>query len=420
MDQRRERDGRGAAPRSEGALTAVEEQIFVPDIGFRPVETLIARVPVTRSADDLTVTVERAVAAPGSVDVMLRVTGQPDADSRRLPSFATDPVTLIEPDGRVIEQIPWRNAMGRLGGPPGTALETVRREIGLQPLSPGTREATLSVSGVTIPLAFEPGATLAARTYPLGATAERHGITVSARCIAFTTESTAVDLAVRLTMAGAHVRSLGMSLGPNASDAALRDDQGRFYGAQRAISDTRPSRERKGEYRETAVFPALPRDVRTISLEIADVTVVEQTDDLTLPVGFDGEITLGGLTGHTKVLRESDERRAQRRERLAARLSVLGAGQPAPVDEEYGRLEVECGDGPWAGGRRLLRPNNVWLTNGTRECSMSFDHRGWVLSVPDLSSDATAVTISSALVQYRGPWTLEVTLPRRDGPSEVP
>ena len=50
---------------------AVDDEIFVPDIGFRPAETLIARVPVTQAADGLTVTVERAVSAPGSVDVML-------------------------------------------------------------------------------------------------------------------------------------------------------------------------------------------------------------------------------------------------------------------------------------------------------------------------------------------------------------
>ena len=392
---------------------ATDEQIFVPDIGFRPVETLIARVPVTRSADGLAVTVERAVSAPGSVDVVLRLTGQADPDGGRLPSFATDPVTLVEPDGRAVGQIPWRTAMGRLGGPPGTTLETVRREIALQPLSPGTREATLSVSGVAIPLAFEPGDTLAARSYPLGTTADRHGITVSARCIAFTAESTAVDLAVRLAMAGAHVRSLGMSLGPNCSDAALRDDQGRFYGAQRAISDTRPSRERDGEYRETAVFPPLPRDVRAITLEIADITVVEPTDDLTLQVGFEGEIALAGLTGHARVLRESDEVRAQRAERLVARLSLMPPGSPPPPDEGHGRIELECGEGPWSGDRRLVRPDGIWLTDRTRRPNMSFDHRGWVLSVPDPSGDAAAVTISSALVRHRGPWTLEIALPDR-------
>lgn len=395
-------------------LMAVAEQIFVPDIGFRPAATLIGRVPVTRSAEGLTVTVERAVSAPGSVDVVLRMTGPADADGRRLPSFATDPVTLVEPDGRTVEQIPWRAAMGRTGGPPGTTVETVRREIALQPLSPGTREATLSVSGVAIPLAFGPGATLAARSYPLSATAERHGITVSARCIAFAATSTAVDLAVRSTMAGAYVRSLGMSLGPNCSDAALRDDQGRVYGAQRAISDTRPSRERDGEFRETAVFPPLPRDVRAITLEIADVTVVEPTADLTLPVGFDGEIALAGLAGRARVLRESDDERAQRAERLVARLSVLGPDHVAPPSEQFRRIEMECGGGPWSGDRRLVRPDGIWLTDRTRGPSMSFDHRGWALSVPDPSGEAAAVTISSALVQYRGPWTLEVALPVRD------
>ncbi len=48
---------------------------------------------------------------------------------------------------------------------------------------------------------------------------------------------------------------------------------------------------------------------------------------------------------------------------------------------------------------------------------MSFSHRGWVLSVPDPSGNATTVTTSSALVQYRGPWILEIALPPR--PSEV-
>lgn len=387
----------------------VADTIFVPDIGFRPAEVVIARVPVTRAEAGRTVTVERAVAGPSGVDVVLTITGQPSANTNEMPPFASEPVTIREEGGRSVSQVPWRSGVGRISGPPSSVLETVRRGVTLEPLSPGTRRADLSVSGVTVPLEFEPATVVGVPTFALDAIVERHGIAVAARRIAFLPDSTAIELTVSLHDERSAMYMIGMSLGPNACDVGLRDDAGRVYGGQRTLGDGRRGR----DFRDVAVFPALPADVRTVSLEIADVTIVEQTDDLTLPVGFDGEIRLGGLTGHAKVLRESDETRALRRERLAARLSALRPGREPPPDEDARRIEVECGDRPWIADRRLIRPISLWLTDRRPGCSTSFSDRGWVLSVPDPSDDTLEVTISSALVQYRGPWRMEIALPPR-------
>lgn len=389
---------------------AVDEQIFVPGIGFRPVETLIARVPVTRAAEGVTVTVERAVAAPGGATVTLLITGAPSADSREMPRFAADTVTIREPDGRVVEQHRWNCSAGRVSGPPSSALETIGRTVSFPALAPGLREAELTVSGVTVPLAFERGSASGIRSHALEASVEHHGITVAAQRIAFTAESTAIQFMVRPHDPRSTVYTIRMSLGPDQCDAGLRDDAGRVYGGQRSLGDGH----RRDGFTEVAIFPALPADVRTVSLAIETMCLTEQTDDLTLPLGFDGEITLAGLTARARVVRESDERRAQRTERLGARMSLMPPGSPPPPDEHLGHIEVECGDGPWLEERRLIRPGSLWLTDRTRGCSMSFDHRGWTLSVADPTGDATAVTISSALVQYRGPWTLEVALPERE------
>jgi len=388
---------------------ALEEHIYVPDIGFRPVETVIARVPVTRSAEGLTVTVERAVAAPGGTNVMLTMTGAPSPDRREMPRFATDIVSIREPGGRVIPQLRWSNGAGRVGGPPASPVETIRRTVSFEALSPGTREAELTVSGVTVPLAFESGATAGVRSHSVEATVEHHGITVQAQRIAFAAASTAIQFLVRPQNERSTVFMIGMSLGPDQCDVGLRDDAGRVYGGQRSLGDGH----RGNVFTEVAIFPALPADVRAVSLAIETVCLTEQTEDLTLPLGLDSEITLGGLTGHAKVVRESEERRSQRTERLAARMSLMPPGYPPPADEEYGRIEVECGDGPWIGDRRLIRPGNVWIADRTRGHSSSYDHRGWMLSVADSTGQAATVTTSSALVQYRGPWTLEIALPDR-------
>ena len=388
---------------------AVDEQIFVPDIGFRPADTLIARVPVTRAAEGLTVTVERAVAAPGGTNVMLTMTGAPSSDRREMPRFATDTVSIREPGGRVIPQLRWNNGAGRVGGPPASPLETVRRTVSFEALSPGTRQAELTVSGVTVPLTFDPGSESGVRSHSLESTVEHHGITVRALRIAFAAASTAIQFLVRPQDERTTVFMIGMSLGPNRCDVGLRDDAGRVYGGQRTLGDGH----RGNVFTEVAIFPALSADVRAVSLAIETVCLIEQTEDLTLPLGLDGEITLGGLTGRAKVVRESEERRSQRTERLAARMSLMPPGYPPPADEEYGRIEVECGDGPWSGDRRLIRPGNVWIADRTRGHSSSYDHRGWMLSVADPTGEATEVTTSSALVQYRGPWTLEIALPER-------
>jgi hypothetical protein len=387
---------------------AVDEQIFVPDIGFRPVETVIARVPVTRAADGVSVTVERAVAAPSGTNVMLRMTGAPGADRRDMPRFAADTVSIREPDGRVVEQHRWNCSVGRISGPPSSPLETIRRTVSFAALAQGLREAELTVSGVTVPLTFDPGSASGVRSRAIDASVEHHGVAVTAQQIAFSGESTALQFVVRPRDERSTVYMIGMSLGPDQCDVGLRDDAGRVYGGQRSLGD---GAGRDG-FTEIAIFPALPTDVRAVSLAIETVCLTEQTEALTLPFGFDGEIALGGLRGHAKVVRESDERRAQRTERLAARMSVMPPG-PTPPDEQFGRIEVECGEGPWLGDRRLIRPADLWLSDRTRRPNMSFDHRGWVLSVPDPSGEAAAVTISSALIQYRGPWTLEIALPER-------
>lgn len=389
---------------------AVDQQIFVPDIGFRSADTLIAQVPVTRASAGRTVTVDRAVSGPGGVDVVLTITGAPSDDTRQMPPFATDRVTIREEGGRTVTQLLWRCGAGRIAGPPATALETVRRTLATMPLTPGTNNAELEVCGVTVPLQFEPAARAAVPAHPLDAVVERHGIAVAGRRIAFAENTTAIELTVAIPGdARAAIYMIGMSLGPNACDVGLRDDAGRVYGGQRTLGDGH----RGGVFNEVALFPALPADVRSVSLEIATVSVIEQTPDLTVPLGFDGEIALAGLAGSAKVLRESDTQRQLRNERLPVRMSVLPPGAPVPADAQWDRVELECGDGPWLGDRRLIRPGSLWLTDRTKGCSFSYSDRGWVLSAPDPTGDAREVTISSALVQYRGPWRLEVVLPPR-------
>lgn len=56
---------------------AVDETIFVPDIGFRPAEVVLARLPVARAQAGRTVTVERAVSGPSGVAVRAASMAEP-------------------------------------------------------------------------------------------------------------------------------------------------------------------------------------------------------------------------------------------------------------------------------------------------------------------------------------------------------
>ena len=124
-----------------------------------------------------------------------------------------------------------------------------------------------------------------------------------------------------------------------------------------------------------------------MAVEVQDVTVVIPTDDVALPVGHDGPITLGGLTAHAAT-----ERTVEARD-----------GRPA--------IQVAVMPGEWQGDRRLLYPGHVFTEDRRHGHSMSMAiGRPVTLTCPDPTGDAPTVTLTSALIHVRGPWRLEIPL----------
>lgn len=418
---------------------AIDEQIYVPDVGFRPIQTTLARVPITRAAGGLTVTVERAVSAPASVDVILTITGEADPDGRRMPSFATDPVTIVEPDGHAIDQIPRRTATGRMGGPPGTALETVRREVALQTArviddrgreiptrarwstgpvlrtagpgqatlqwtlvleapQPQARELTLTFDGpagdwtVGLPLAPIKASGTPARTFD--ATDTRQGITVAARALARFSEWTVVELEAYLDPpstetgpARRYVLGLGASMhGSRVSgdQIVLRDDLG-----GREPQTGRPCPEPMGgKQREAVSFAPVPDGRRSATVEIGAIWVQEgYGEKITLRVPSEAEIIAAGCQATAVVTRAQDAY-----EKPAVKVEIV----------------PKAGDAD----RRLVFMQGVELASGP-QVGMQIMHcvgKLPVVTVPDPTAQAPEVTLSGPVVETRGPWKVRIPL----------
>ena len=218
------------------------DAVFVPGVGFRPAEVAIARVPVTREHAGRTITVERAAAGPDGTEIVLSDTGRCEWDNTQMAPWANDPVRLRDGSGHVFGQRGWRGGTGRRGSKDDPRIQTIQRELTLEPLPAGTRTADLLVGDAVLPLEFESSAVAGVRAVALDVTTSRHGVAVRAVRIARSAEDTAIELALSAPDDERRVvRAIGASPfgGPHGHQppVTFHDDAGTTYQERQVFRD---------------------------------------------------------------------------------------------------------------------------------------------------------------------------------------
>jgi hypothetical protein len=380
-------------------LTAAD-LVFVPGTGFRPATSAMLATPVSAERGEWSVTIERLMAGPSKTELVFSLTGPGGPPLDRMvfeapkpPEWMTLPVSLRHAGG-VVELGP-EGRMGPSGFSTGagTHLRTIHPTLRFPPLPEGTVKLEVVFDGApgnwSVPVVLTPSTKYGLPARPLDVADEHHGVTLTARAIARSDTTTAIDIYASLdpTEHPRFMRSLGLKrhMRGDAPQFTLTDDMGNEL-REFAVFDDEVAVGR--ELHQILVFPALYPDASRCLLTIADVVLAENLGGYTkLPVPSDTHLRFGTFDVHAVISRASTRR---------------GPG-----------VSVFLDDGGWHDDRRLLYPETIRV-NGR------YGGFGWdgmpppgeprAVNAPDPEDDATEVELENPVVRLRGPWLLEIAL----------
>jgi hypothetical protein len=269
----------------------------------------------------------------------------------------------------------------------------------IAPLAPDVRHVAIATSGAVgewqVQVPVRPANMEGVLGLPIDARDTRHGITISARTIARSSDMTAVELEASFDPPDAEevadqrsLRGIGCSLGSGrlcGDRLFLRDEDDNLY-FEKGFGARDSSGRRQ---REVATFPALPDRVRTVVLESEFMWIHHWSEErVRVPLPGETDVTMAGYTGRVTVTRlpgvytegavrvEFSPRDPEADEQLA-----YIAGVNSEVAARTGmRMHHEIGKRP-------------------------------VVEVPEPTGTATDVELRGPVVQLRGPWRLSIALP---------
>lgn len=282
----------------------------------------------------------------------------------------------------------------------GDGTSTLNWTLILESPAPDAGHLRLSFDGpagdwvVELPLGPIPAAGVPGRA--ISASETKHGITLAARAVARSDDLTAIELEAYLDPPSEETgpsRRYVLGIGPCmysgrlcGDQVVLRDDAG-----GRHLEIGRPCDEPVGgKRREAVTFPALHGDVRSGTVEVDVVWVQEGHDGtVTVPVPGEADVTFAGCDGHVVTSRKP-----------GAYTQGSVSVEVTPKDPDADRQLVFCGDVDAGSGGQAALGMNVQQCVGKTP----------VVTVPEPTGTATEVKLSGPVVQYRGPWRLEIPL----------
>ena len=223
------------------AVIAPSELVFVPGVGFRPSATATLVTPVSAERGEWSVTIERLLRGPDKTELVFSLTGpggppmtgvgfeRPEA-----PQWMRLPISLRHAGGAIELTNEGRQGPSGFSAGRGSHLRTIHPTVRFPPLPAGTDELEVVFDGA--PGTWAVPVTLTASTqYGLPAKAlevadRHHGVMLSARGVARSDTTTAVDIFASLdpTPQPRFMRSLGLRRHRPAEepDFTLTDDAG--------------------------------------------------------------------------------------------------------------------------------------------------------------------------------------------------
>ena len=378
-----------------------DDLVFVPGVGFRSAHALGTRANVVTKSGDRTLTAAITPDRDG-IRVQFTVTGirmDLDANGKRF----EDPVRIHDDAGRDISTPRPRWQVGGFLTRAANGTATLSYTTLLEPLAQGVRAVELALTGAagewTVRIPVEPERFVGAPARAVNASATKDGVTVAARMVARSDAATAIEIEAFYDPpepvhdprpAKRWVRGIDSFSPPSIGHGirerlVLRDDAGDPYHEQ-GQSFVDPVARR---YREVVVFPALPANVRSGTLEVSNLWTQEFGDaPTTMSVPGEADIHVADCDAHLVVSRVGDH---------AETIRVTVA---APESESE---------------RQLLYFENLVIPGGDPRgtIGMSMVHcigQRPYLDLPDPMFKVSEVTLRSPVVQLRGPWTLEIPL----------
>jgi hypothetical protein len=381
-------------------VTTADELIFVPGIGFRPSASATLPTPVSAERGEWSVTIERFMRSSEQTELVFSLTGPGGPPlSHKLfvapepPSWMNLPISLRHAGGTIELTNEGRQGPSGMSARPGTHLRTIHPTVRFPPLPAGTMELEVVFDGApgnwAVPVSLTSSTQYGLPARGLEVADSHHGVTLTARGVARSDTTTAIDIYASLepTPEPRFMRSLGVKRHMRGDEPqfTLSDDTGREV-REFAVFDDEVASGR--ELHQVLVFPALNASAARCVLTITDVVLAEHNGAwTTVEVPSESSIRFGTFDVRATVTKVQSRR------------------GPA--------VRVFLDDGGWRGDRRLLYPETVRVNN--RHGGI-----GWEGSVPagepsgvtaeNPEDDAREVMLESPVVRLRGPWRLELEL----------
>lgn len=382
------------------AVAAASELIFVPAIGFRPSSSATLPTPVSAERGEWSVTIEHFLRSPEKTELVFSLTGPGGVPMSGVgferpepPPWMHVPISLRHAGGTIELTNEGRQGPSGFSTGPGTHLRTIHPTVRFPPLPAGTMELEVVFDGApgnwAVPLTLTASTQYGLPAKALEVAESHHGVTLTARGVARSDTTTAVDIYASLepTPEPRFMRSLGVRRRMRGDEPqfTVTDDTG---GEVRefAVFDDEVASGR--ELHQVLVFPALEARATRGILTIPDVVLAEHNGTwTTLAVPSESTVQFGTFDVRATVTTMQSRR------------------GPA--------VRVFLDDGGWRDDRRLLYPETVRV-NG-RHGGIGFEGSlpaGEPTSVhaENAEDDAREVMIESPVVRLRGPWRLELDL----------
>jgi hypothetical protein len=362
-------------------------RVFLPGIGFRDAGLRLGRPVTQRAANGRAVTITEVVSTPDGTDLIYEVEWHNEQnvhcerDRVVMHGASTDPAC--------------RPGAMNVGVREGKLVCT----RSLPPVEIGVTHVEIEITGDAgewrVPLDLEPfGVDEEQRRREVGMSDTRNDVTITVNSITFLDDSTAVEVRAhtddpqrRIHIGGLH------GLRDETTAMRLHDGQGRTH-LERTRNDARDQFPDRFNNVDVAVFGPMSEEVGTLVLEVPYASGEDHTTsvDIALPVREPLTVKLAG-----------------------AQVRILATREAELPGSRGSAIAVDLDVSTWHEDRRVIAPLGGKVDG--RESGISWGN-GLYAPAPGpvpcillpcaVPSEARALTLRGAFVQFRGPWRIPI------------
>jgi hypothetical protein len=384
-------------------------EVWVPQLGFRPEDALRMRERAVVHQGDRAIAVTSLVSSDAGTEIAFEIKDDRGQDACLAGTLDHSALYGLDVSLRDEHGNAYARSTTLLGGI-GIGQHDFgffRREIDFEPLSRDVRRVELGIAGAfgswTISVDVAPILeTDVVRKAPLDAAVTTEGVTVRLVGIALGERETLLEVESTCSSPTVVVRGIGAVMQRQKDDErlVLIDGDGRRY--EEELSRETTARGGTSGARSVAKFPPLPRVASELTLRIPAV-MVEEGDaafDFTLPVTEPRDVELG------------------RYPMVLAWAGSVDDLPSSPGQPPRKGVRIALGSRATASRRRVVRPAAVAVDGVERRCGWGYGWHpepGFTNLTLDLDLDVTqtpVLTLLRPIVRVDGPWEIRFSRPR--------